>query len=253
MGTEIIAHRGASFDAPENTLAAVQLAWKQNADAVEIDVQFSKDGHIVVIHDDSTRKTAGVRRKVSEQTLAELKSLDVGAWKHKKWAGERIPTLTEVFAVIPAGKRLFVEIKCGPECVLSFLRDFNSSGLKRGQVVPIGFSLETMRRLKASLPELKTCWIVEFKRTWRGGWSPSVEKLIAETKAAGLDGLDVSRKGPVDVRFVRKVHAAGLKLYIWTVDSPGKAKELTAAGVDGITTNKPQWLRDRMGVRGSMS
>src|SRR5688572_9852909 len=137
MGTEIIAHRGASFDAPENTLAAVHLAWKQNADAVEVDVQFSKDGHIVVIHDDNTGKTAGVRRKVSAQALAELKSLDVGAWKHMKWAGERIPTLAEVFAVIPTGKRLFVEFKCGPECVPSFVRDFNTSGLRREQVVPI--------------------------------------------------------------------------------------------------------------------
>jgi glycerophosphoryl diester phosphodiesterase len=91
---------------------------------------------------------------------------------------------------------------------------------------------------------------VEFKRTWRGGWSPSAEKLIAETKAVGLDGLDVSRKGPVDARFVRKIHAAGLKLYIWTVDSATKARELTAAGVDGVTTNKPQWLRARMGVVG---
>ena len=128
MGTDIIAHRGASFDAPENTLAAVQLAWKQNADAVEIDVQFSKDGHIVVIHDEDTRKTAGVRRKVSAQTLAELKALDIGAWKHKKWSGERIPTLAEAFAVIPADKRLFVEIKCGPECIPGFVRDHRRSG-----------------------------------------------------------------------------------------------------------------------------
>src|SRR5262245_59032558 len=86
---EIIDHRGASHDAPENTLASIRLAWKQNADAVEIDVQFSKDGHIGVIHDDNTRKTAGVRKKVSEQTLSELKALDVGRWKDAKWSGER--------------------------------------------------------------------------------------------------------------------------------------------------------------------
>src|SRR5215510_13578750 len=83
---DIIAHRGASFDAPENTLAAIHLGWKQQADAVEIDVQFSKDGHVVVIHDDNTRKTGGVRKKVSAQTLAQLKSLDVGRWKHAKWS-----------------------------------------------------------------------------------------------------------------------------------------------------------------------
>jgi glycerophosphoryl diester phosphodiesterase len=245
MDTEIIAHRGASYDAPENTLASVQLAWQQNADAVEIDVQFSKDGHIVVIHDEDTRKTAGVRRKVADQTLAELKALDVGSWKDRKWTGNRIPTLPEVFSVIPSGKRLFVEIKCGPDCIPKFVRDFQRSGLKRDQLIPIGFSLETLRQLKTALPELKVCWIAEFKRTWRGSWSPTADKLIAGTKAAGLDGLDLSHRGPVDEVFTGKVHAAGLKLYIWTVDSPAAARGLVASGVDGITTNRPAWLRER--------
>ena len=89
---EIIAHRGASHDAPENTMAAIKLAWKQQADAVEIDVQFSRDGHLVVIHDPNTRKTAGVRKNVSDQTLAELKTLDVGRWKNSVWTGETIPS-----------------------------------------------------------------------------------------------------------------------------------------------------------------
>lgn len=246
MKTDIIAHRGASFDAPENTLASIQLGWKQNADAVEIDVQFSKDGHIVVIHDDNTRKTAGVRKKVSAQTLAELKALGVGRWKHAKWASERILTLAEAFATIPDGKQLFVEIKCGPECIPKFVQDFKASGKDPGQVVPIGFALETMRQLKRALPDLEVCWIAEFKRTLRG-WSPTAEKLIAQATEAGLDGLDVSGKGPVNAEFVRKVHLADLKLYIWTVDSAIRAKQLIEAGVDGITTNKPGWLRSQLG------
>ena len=242
---EIIAHRGASHDAPENTLASIQLGWKQGADAVEIDVQFSRDGHIVVIHDADTRKTAGVRKKVSEQTLAELKTLDVGRWKDAKWAGERIPTLGEALAAIPEGKRMFVEIKCGAECIRKFVEDFKRSGRKPQQVIPIGFSLETMRLLKKELPELEVCWIAEFKRTLRG-WSPTTERLVQQAKEAGLDGLDVSAKGPVDSAFTRKVHAAGLKLYIWTVDSPAKGKALSEAGVDGLTTNRPEWLRSRL-------
>ena len=246
MKTEIIAHRGASHDAPENTLASIQLGWQQNADAVEIDVQFSKDGHVVVIHDDNTRKTASMRKKVSAQTLAQLKALDVGRWKHMKWAGERIPTLAEAFATIPDGKRLFVEIKCGAECIPGFVGDFTASGRKAGQVVPIGFSLETMRQLKQELPDLEVCWIAAFRRTLRG-WSPKAEKLIERAKYAGLDGLDLGSSGPVDAEFVRKVHQAGLKLYIWTVDSAPRAKRLIAAGVDGITTNKPGWLRSELG------
>lgn len=243
--TEIIAHRGASFDAPENTLASIDLGWAQGADAVEIDVYFSKDGHVVVIHDDNTRKTAGVRRKVAAQTLAELKALDVGSWKHAKFKGESIPTLTEAFATIPSGKRLFVEIKCGPECIDAFAADFRASRLKSNQVIPIGFSLPTMRQFKQTLPELEVCWIVEFKRTLRG-WSPKAERLIEQVAAAGLDGLDVSGKGPVDADFAAKVHDAGQKLYIWTVDDATKARELMNAGVDGITTNKPGWLRKQL-------
>lgn len=242
---EIIAHRGASHDAPENTLASIQLGWKQNADAVEIDAQFSKDGHIVVIHDDNTHKTGGVRKKVSAQTLSELKALDVGRWKNPKCAGERIPTLLEALTTIPEGKRMFVEIKCGAECIPKFVEDFRQSGRKAMQVVPIGFSLETMKQLKAKLPELEICWIAEFMRTLRG-WSPTVERLIQQAKDAGLDGMDVSARGPVDKLSTEKVHAAGLKLYIWTVDSPAKARALAAAGVDGLTTNRPEWLRAKL-------
>ena len=245
MSVEIIAHRGASFDAPENTLASIQLGWKQGADAVEIDVQFSKDGHIVVIHDDTTRKTAGVRRKVGAQTLAELRQLDVGRWKHAKWAGEGIPTLAEAIATIPDGKRLFVEIKGGEVCIPQFVKTFRASGKTSQQVVPIGFSLDTMRQLKQALPELEICWISDFKRTLRG-WSPTAEKLVTLAKEAGLDGIDVSGKGPIDAVFAQKVHEDGLTLYIWTVDSPALARKLAAAGVDGITTNKPGWLRTKM-------
>ncbi len=243
--TEIIAHRGASFDAPENTLASINLGWAQGADAVEIDVHFSKDGHIVVIHDDNTRKTAGVRRKVSSQTVSELKALDVGSWKSPKFKGETIPTLAEAFATIPRGKRMFVEIKCSAECVEGFAEDFRRSKLKADQVIPIGFSLPTMRQLKQAVPELEVCWIVEFKRTLRG-WSPRAERLIEQVADAGLDGLDVSGKGPVDAGFAAKVHQAGQKLYIWTVDTPEKARELITAGVNGITTNKPGWLRAQL-------
>ncbi len=243
---EIIAHRGASFDAPENTLASIQLAWKQNADAVEIDVWFSKDRHLVVIHNGTTRKTTGVRRRVSSQTLAELQSLDAGRWKGRKWIGERIPTFAAALANVSDGKRLFVEIKCGAECLPEFIEDVHRSGKHPGQVVPIGFSLETMKRLKKAMPALEVCWIAEFKRAWNGRWLPRAETLIEQAKDAGLDGLDLSGRGPVDAVFARKVHDAGLKLYIWTVDAPAKAKKLIAAGVDGITTNRPQWLRSKL-------
>jgi glycerophosphoryl diester phosphodiesterase len=247
VNVEIIAHRGASFDAPENTLAAISLAWKQNADAVEVDVHLSKDGQIVVIHDASTGKTTGLKKKVCDQTLAELKALDAGSWKNPQWSGERIPTLDQVMAAIPTGKRLFIEIKCGPGFVPAFGKVLERSGKKPEQIIPIGFSLPILREVKRTLPELQVCWVAEFKRSWKTGrWTPQPETLIQNTSDAGLDGLDLGANGPITASLVRQVKAAGLKLYVWTVDAPAKARRLAAAGIDGITTNRPGWLREQL-------
>ena len=92
----IIAHRGESYDAPENTLAAINLAWQRNADAVEIDIQLSADNQIVVIHDLNTKRIGNRNKKVKKQTLAELKELEAGKHKGEKWKDEKIPTLSEV-------------------------------------------------------------------------------------------------------------------------------------------------------------
>ena len=132
---EIIAHRGASYDAPENTLEAVRLAWSQKADAVEVDVFLSKDGEVVLHHDATTKKLAGVDRKVVDQSYAELRQLDVGAWKGDQWYGVRIPKLDDVLATIPEGKRIFVEVKCGPEIIPALAKSFRQSGKKPEQLV----------------------------------------------------------------------------------------------------------------------
>jgi glycerophosphoryl diester phosphodiesterase len=243
---DIIAHRGASHDAPENTLASVRLAWAQGADAVEVDVRQSRDGHIVVIHDAHTRRTAGVTRRVRTQTLEELHTLDIGRWKHPRFAGEKIPSLAEVLETVPPGKRLFVEIKCGPECLPQFVDTVRRSGKAPSQVVPIGFDLTTMKLVKWALPDCEVAWVQGFRRNWRGGWTPTAERLIAQAKEAGLDALDLGGRGPVNLTFTAKVHNASLNLYIWTVDSPRKASRLADAGVDGITTNRPAWLREKL-------
>ena len=130
---EIVAHRGASFDAPENTVAAIKLAWEQKADAAEFDVFLSKDGKIVVMHDPNTKRIGGVDRKVVDQTLAELRKLDVGRWKDARFAGERMPTLEEMLATVPAGKRVFIEVKCGPEIVPELDRVLKASGSSRSR------------------------------------------------------------------------------------------------------------------------
>jgi len=244
---DIIAHRGAARDAPENTLAAVNLAWQQKADAVEVDVQLSKDGKLMVIHDHNTRRTGQVNRRIGDQTLAELRSLDVGRWKGKQWSGERISTLKEVLATVPEGKRLFVELKCGPDGISEFVRIARSVAKRPPAMVAIGFSRPLMKQVKAQMPGLEVCWITRFRRNWNTGRrSRAVEELIAAARETGLDGVDLDASGPVNAALVNQLKAAGLKVYVWTVDSPAKARKLVAAGVDGITTNRPGWLREKL-------
>jgi glycerophosphoryl diester phosphodiesterase len=243
---EIIAHRGASFDAPENTLSAVRLAWKQNADAVEIDVHCSRDGKVVVIHDPTLRKLARCPGSVCDKTFAELQRLDVGLWKDERWRGERIPSIDAILSTIPKRKRLFIEIKCGveglPELVVALKR--MKTAVK--SVVLIGFSLATMMEAKRRLSEVEACWILERKRDWRTArYAPTANSLIERVKEAGLDGLDMGVRG-LHTKFVEEIKAAKLKCYVWTVDSPAVARRLIKAGIDGITTNRPGWLRERL-------
>lgn len=246
---EIIAHRGASHDAPENTLAAIELGWRQGADAVEIDVRLSADGRLVVIHDDNTRRTAGWNKSVARQTLAELRRLDAGSWKGARWRGERIPTLAEALDSIPSGqgKRLFVEIKCPASCVPEFVRVFKASGKRPTGVVPIGFDRDTMRLLKSALPRLETARVVRFDRNQvTARWTPRPADVIKQIKQAGLDGLDCGANGPINRDFVARAHGAGLKVYVWTVDKPEVARRLRDCGIDGLTTNRPGWLREQL-------
>jgi glycerophosphoryl diester phosphodiesterase len=239
---EIIAHRGASADAPENTLAAFQLAWEQESDAIELDIHASKDGRIVTIHDPTTKRTASAKGKVVETPLTTLQKLDAGSWKGAKWKGEKIPTLEEVLATLPAGKRVFIEIKCGPEVLQELARVITASRCKPEQLDIIGFGYETMKQAKVALPKHKVFWITTPAKNSKGR-KPGVEELIEKARAAGLDGLDLDYRFAIDKEFVSAVHKANMKLYVWTVDSPEVARRLRDAGVDGITTNRPGFLR----------
>ena len=234
---EIIAHRGASYDAPENTLASVRLAWEQGADAVEVDVHLSRDNRVVVIHDADTKRIAGVKRIVRNLTLAELQKLDCGRWKSPKFTGECLATLEDVVATIPPGKRMLVEIKTGPEIVPHFPPIPTN-------IAPISFDLDAITAMKSARPDLQCYWVVGWRRDWkRGGWLPKPAEMIEQALTNKLDGLDVGANGPVTAAFVKKAHSAGLKVYVWTVDAAAKARQLRTAGVDGIATNKPGWMR----------
>ena len=159
----VVAHRGASFDAPENTLPAFKLAWDQGADAIEGDFLLTKDGHIVCIHDRTTKRFCDQDLVVAKSTLKQLKVLDVGSWKNEKYAETRIPTISEVFAIIPDGKKIFVEVKCGIEIIEPLAKEIKKSNLGCEQIILICFKAEVVKSFKEKLPDHKAFWLSGFR------------------------------------------------------------------------------------------
>ena len=246
---ELVAHRGESYDAPENTLDAYKLAWDRGVPAAELDVHLTKDGKLILSHDADTKRTAGTKLVVKEHTADELRKLDVGAWKHPKFAGERMPLLDEVLPAVPAGRRMFIEVKVGPEAIPELARCVERSGKSPEQLPIISFNLDTCREAKKALPKHKVYFLSSFKQDKQTKkWGPTVEELIAKAKEANLDGLDVQSKEPtvVDAAFAKAVRDAKLALLVWTVDDPALAKKMVDLGVDGITTNRGQWMAEQL-------
>jgi glycerophosphoryl diester phosphodiesterase len=246
QGVEIVAHRGASYDAPENTVASAQLAWENRADAVELDIWLTKDGQLAVIHDGNTKRTTGRDAKISALTLEEVRKLDAGSWKNPKYAGEKIPTLDEMLATLPAGKRIFIEIKTGPEGVPALVATLQRNHITGPQAVIISFNFDSIRAAKKALPHHAALWLANKPSTDPKKPTPSLEELLAGCHQAGLDGLDLNYGWPLDAAAVKRIHAANLQLHVWTVDDPAVAKHWVALGVDGITTNRAGWLRQQL-------
>jgi glycerophosphoryl diester phosphodiesterase len=230
-----IAHRGESFLAPENTLAAIKLAWIHNADGVEIDVRLTKDNKIVIIHDSNTKRTSGVSGKVKFLTLDSLKKLDVG-----------IPTLEEVLETILRGKFVMVEIKCSIAILPILKKLLQKTSLKNSQIKLAGFGLKKMSLVKKALPQFE---VYRIKRVDRENIilnSYRLNRLIKSSKKNNLNGVSLSYSRWIDKKKVDKIKSAGLKVYVWTVDSPPKASRLINSGIDGIISNRSSWLKDKL-------
>ncbi len=245
-GPEIVAHRGASADAPENTIAAFRLGFEQGADAIEGDFRLTQDGHVVAMHDLGLERTTGDRRTVAEVGLEEIRTLDAGSWgrwKDREFAGEAVPTLAEVLAIVPEGKRILIEIKDSPRIVGALVSTLESSGIGVDQVTVISFDAAVIDALKRTTPKWKALWLTSFKLE-DGSWTPSVDRIITTAKRIKADGVDVKAEPlVVDEGFVRAMRNAGMELHVWTVNDADVAKRMREVGVDSITTDRPAALR----------
>ena len=242
----IVAHRGASKHAPENTIPAFKLAWEQGADAIEGDFYLTKDGAIVCIHDKDTKRVAGVKKVVEDTTLEELRKLDAGSWFGEKWQGTVIPLISEVFATIPDGKKIYIEIKSGPEILPGLFEEVAKSGLKKNQVIVISFNKDVIRNFKSKDPGIKAFWLSDFKKDkFSGKTEPSLNEVIDVLRQTGADGFSSTHK-LIDDSFIKAIQSKGFEYHVWTVDDPETARRFKRLGAKSITTNLPGYIRQNL-------
>ncbi len=245
----IVAHRGASYDAPENTIAAFEEAWKQNADGVEGDFYVTKDRQIVCIHDANTERTAGKKLEVAQSTLAELRALEYGGWKDLKFKGEPIPTFAEVMAVIPKGKLFVIELKTGPEIVPLLKAELERLKPDGRHLLIIAFNKDTVAAVKRDLPAIRVHWLTGYKKNKTTDvWHPTVDEVAAALKSTGADGLGTQgNREIINVEWAETLKRTGLQeFHVWTIDKPEDAKFFQSLGVIGITTNRPALIRETL-------
>lgn len=234
----IIAHRGASWLAPENTVVSANLAWELDADAVEVDVHLSRDNRIMVIHDFDTKRTCSGKKnlKIEKTPSILLRDLDAGSWKDSKFKGEKIPYLSEIIETIPPGKVLVVEIKCGSE-ILPHLERMLEKTDKASQIVFISFGWQTILDTKKMFTDNDCFWLSENKN--------QTKKRLKDAAEAGLEGVNLQH-AIVDEEMMIQARSYGLEVLTWTVDDPEEAYRLQKLGVKGITTNRPGWLKEKL-------
>jgi glycerophosphoryl diester phosphodiesterase len=244
----VIAHRGASADAPENTLPAAALAAEQHADMVEVDVQVTRDGELVLFHDSTLRRTTDVRLRfpdrapwnVSDFTLAEIRTLDAGAWFDTRYVGTRVPTLAELLATLRGRAGVLLEVKAPsrwPGSVMAVAAQLDREGwlgpdTDGRRLVVQSYDWDFMREFKRLAPEVAVGLL---------GGPPLRTRLAEPSLWADMVNRNHRRMTP---RFVQAVHRYGMLTWPYTVDDPERMRTLIAMGVDGLITNRPGVLND---------
>ena len=229
----MVAHRGASADAPENTLAAFRLAMAQGAAIVECDVHLSADGVPIVIHDERVDRTTDGSGEVSSLTLAELRRLDAGGWLNGRFAGEHIPTLDETLELCAGRARVFVELKRGGGQALVEVA-LGAIARSACEVAVISFGPDEVTGVARVRPDLPLGFLLGKAHVNQHG-APRALTVARELGA----GFISPQHDVVDSAFVAAAHAAELPVSVWTADDPARIRALADLGVDAITTNVP--------------
>lgn len=228
------AHRGSVTEAPENTISAVEKALAHGAQAIEIDVQLTKDNHLVINHDHHLRRfNKQIKGNIRDYTLKEIKQFNIGAYFSKEFAQEKLATLDEMLVVIPKTVCLNIEIKNAPivyehisEILLSTLQKYE----RTDNVLISSFDHDTLQYFQSEAPHIPLGLLFE-------------RRAIRILKAAKRTGLHVYSIHPnkihVNKRFIKRCHKAGYKIYPYTVNDVATYKRFKAWGIDGVFSDNP--------------
>jgi glycerophosphoryl diester phosphodiesterase len=239
----IIAHRGASATAPENSISALKRAWAEIADGVECDVRLTSDCQVVCIHDADTERVADRKLVVEAHTYEELAQLDVGAKKSESFRGESIPLLSDWMANVHAGKKVLIELKAGEEILNPLFDVIDASPVALKQIAVIVFDLEMVRALKARRPNLQVYWLIDVKSNWLGRSKLKLSDVLDTVVDTNVDGIGLRCHSGINREMVKAILEADIDLNIWTVDDPVDARRYASLGVSSITTNCPEVIR----------
>lgn len=232
--TLLIAHRGVSYEAPENTLSAISRAIDLRTDWIEVDLHITKDGVPVVIHDSSLMRTTNNKDPVcvEDLTLAELKKLDAGSWFSPSFAGEQIPTLEEVLALDRKGVKLMLEIKKGRSSAEELCSKILSVLPSQDESIILGsFEPDIMSYLLTT--KYSVIGIIEESRFIETFLQMGIKHLALWSKI-------------LEPRLTERLHEQGVMVWVFTVDDLKTAEFLKALGVDGIISNNPRFLREHV-------
>lgn len=230
--TLIFGHRGAMAHAPMNTMASFELAKSQGADGIELDIHLSRDAQLVVIHNDTVDATTDRQGKVAEMTLNQLKRLDAGAWHSEQFAGQRIPTLDEVFEAFGDVMFINVEIKSARETVDRLEKELNDCVRRhnmRERVIVSCFDLVILRRVKQTMPMALMGYL------YVPNMPASLTRLTKELRHEARH----PRHDMVDEGYMKWARAQGYYVNVWTVNDPRRALELKRLGVNVVMTDDP--------------
>jgi glycerophosphoryl diester phosphodiesterase len=227
----VIAHRGASSYAPENTLAAFDLALRMGVRHIELDVALTSDDHIVVIHDDKVDRTTNGTGLVTSHTLAALRELDAGSWFGAQFKDERIPTFDEVLARCKGRAHIHTEIKGKSPSLSERTADLIRKHGMQEQVTVTSFQSVRLEEMRAYAPEFPMGWLVREVN----------DSIIAQAHAIGVTQF-CPRADTVTPELVHRLHGEGFVVRAWGVSTEELMQRVVQAGVDGMTVNFPDKL-----------